>query len=1194
MSATSQARRLVLGVTATVALVLAVASAPFPSANTASASDSDNPNYTFTSSVSGPILTTPTVTVSLELQKRRDEPDFYLNFWEATPTVPDGTVIMCDDTIGDSESPLTTIVGDPTASFIPVPPSRLVTHCTATFPNLPGVNTRTFRIVNFDENPRGSSETTVTWTNPMNACESDSIFGLRTLGPPLSGPSTIDAIDAQDHAPAPVASGVIPALPNPPYSTSVSQNGLMIDPIRNRIMHVTAPDNVGSPTRRNLMVYDPANGGWYVGATFDVPAAAGAAVPQRGAFTRDGIGYLQTLSYGGAPASALNAVWRIESSGTFSYTVTDYTPINGEAAPIGGDLAFDAHGVGWVIDQQTGTAPRLRGMKRWDPATSTLTGAFAISWAGNPVQVTNTPAGLAFDRSGNAYVSIANTFLAAGGAGNGPDSNSLFRLDMATGALTPFTASISASNTTDQYWIDLASCTAPDLTPGRIKVSKTLISPVASIGPDSELTYRIRLSNPGETAVTVLGSEVVETVPTATTAIGGDSFSCAAGAVAGTSCAATANLITVAAGASVDLQFRVRTVAVGFPTNGEISNHVVITGPNAPDCSAPENDCTEVTPTTARAITLTKTADPRQITQVGELVTYHFLVQNTGETAIRDLSVVETSFNGSGELSRIVCPTATLDRGASTSCTATYRATARDFVDLLASGEDLRNEAVANGTDAFGPIASAPSSARVALAEERGLRMVKSADRSQIVAAGTAITYQFLVTNLGNLPVHDLEVEDVMDNGRVLPVSCPTDSLAAGETTTCTATYTVPVSEFVPFGSVDNRASASGVTDRDDPVASNVDTVEIPVRAPAITVTKYVDDVTPTAPTGATADGQDSDANHHPVISTSTAGHAFSFVVTNSGSVALTDVVVVDADLGTISCPSADLAVGESMVCTATGSIPVGIHSATATATGTSSLDPTSSTTDSDPTSTSLAPGSIGDRAWHDLNGDGIQDANEPGLAGVTVTLTKLDTNERWTAITDSDGRYLFGQLAPGSYTVEFTTPDGFVLAPTGIGGPDQDSNGLLTTVTVTAGSVDLTIDVGFARNVDGGSTTTTTEPTTTTTEPTTTEPTTTTSEPTTDTTTATTEPATTTSEPTTTEPEPTTSTSDPAGVLAPTTSASSGGVAAQGASPIRRSNGTNLPRTGSNTMPLAWSGGALVMGGALAIAAARRRRRSA
>ncbi|WP_290439155.1 SdrD B-like domain-containing protein, partial [Arthrobacter sp. SW1] len=72
-------------------------------------------------------------------------------------------------------------------------------------------------------------------------------------------------------------------------------------------------------------------------------------------------------------------------------------------------------------------------------------------------------------------------------------------------------------------------------------------------------------------------------------------------------------------------------------------------------------------------------------------------------------------------------------------------------------------------------------------------------------------------------------------------------------------------------------------------------------------------------------------------------------------------------------------------------------------------------------------PGSIGDRVWSDLDSDGVQDAGEPGLAGVTVNL--LDgqgapvngaDGQPVTATTDENGAYLFEGLQLGGYVVEF------------------------------------------------------------------------------------------------------------------------------------------------------------------------------
>lgn len=66
--------------------------------------------------------------------------------------------------------------------------------------------------------------------------------------------------------------------------------------------------------------------------------------------------------------------------------------------------------------------------------------------------------------------------------------------------------------------------------------------------------------------------------------------------------------------------------------------------------------------------------------------------------------------------------------------------------------------------------------------------------------------------------------------------------------------------------------------------------------------------------------------------------------------------------------------------------------------------------------------GALGDRVWLDLDEDGLQDDDEPGLEGVTVTVT--GTDDRGAAVatratTDADGHWLVDALRPGSYVVD-------------------------------------------------------------------------------------------------------------------------------------------------------------------------------
>ncbi|WP_396668802.1 SdrD B-like domain-containing protein [Microbacterium sp. R86528] len=62
----------------------------------------------------------------------------------------------------------------------------------------------------------------------------------------------------------------------------------------------------------------------------------------------------------------------------------------------------------------------------------------------------------------------------------------------------------------------------------------------------------------------------------------------------------------------------------------------------------------------------------------------------------------------------------------------------------------------------------------------------------------------------------------------------------------------------------------------------------------------------------------------------------------------------------------------------------------------------------------------VGDYVWIDENRDGVQDADELVLEGVTVNLYGVGTEVLATTTTDENGLYLFDALAPGSYRVEF------------------------------------------------------------------------------------------------------------------------------------------------------------------------------
>ena len=117
-----------------------------------------------------------------------------------------------------------------------------------------------------------------------------------------------------------------------------------------------------------------------------------------------------------------------------------------------------------------------------------------------------------------------------------------------------------------------------------------------------------------------------------------------------------------------------------------------------------------------------------------------------------------------------------------------------------------------------------------------------------------------------------------------------------------------------------------------------------------------------------------------------------------------------------------------------------------------------------------VKPASVGDYVWMDVNRDGLQDADEPALPGVMVTLTRADGsavtdasgNPVVAVTTDANGKYVFANLLPGDYKITFTNPVGYV-ATVSQAGDDRgvDSNGVSASVTLVQGQADDTIDFG-------------------------------------------------------------------------------------------------------------------------------------
>jgi hypothetical protein len=113
----------------------------------------------------------------------------------------------------------------------------------------------------------------------------------------------------------------------------------------------------------------------------------------------------------------------------------------------------------------------------------------------------------------------------------------------------------------------------------------------------------------------------------------------------------------------------------------------------------------------------------------------------------------------------------------------------------------------------------------------------------------------------------------------------------------------------------------------------------------------------------------------------------------------------------------------------------------------------------------------LGDFVWNDLNKNGIQDLAEPGIEGVKIELFTCDGVLVNTKYSDVNGYYLFSDITPGSYYLQFNKPSGWKFttqdAPGSNSENDSDADtatGKTACLTIDAASEILKVDAGFCK----------------------------------------------------------------------------------------------------------------------------------
>jgi len=277
-----------------------------------------------------------------------------------------------------------------------------------------------------------------------------------------------------------------------------------------------------------------------------------------------------------------------------------------------------------------------------------------------------------------------------------------------------------------------------------------------------------------------------------------------------------------------------------------------------------------VTAVQDESINLNKIADPVTYDQVGDVISYDYVVTNTGNITLTNIAVNDDRLG-------LICTVTSLAPQAYTTCTASHTITQEDL-----DGGSITNIATATSNQT-NPVQDTET---VNALDRPAMTLVKSADPSTYNQESQVISYSYLVTNIGNITLTSITVTD----DKIAIVDCPATTLAPAASMTCTGSYSITQADL-DSGSVTNHATAD--SDQTGPVEDD-ETVNA-VQLPEITMEKTAD------PETYAAVGD--------VIS-------YEYLVTNSGNITLTGVYILD-DKATVTCPSDTLAPLASMICTA-------------------------------------------------------------------------------------------------------------------------------------------------------------------------------------------------------------------------------------------------------------------------------------
>ncbi|MCQ8903582.1 MAG: hypothetical protein NQU42_05775 [Methanothrix sp.] len=265
--------------------------------------------------------------------------------------------------------------------------------------------------------------------------------------------------------------------------------------------------------------------------------------------------------------------------------------------------------------------------------------------------------------------------------------------------------------------------------------------------------------------------------------------------------------------------------------------------------------------------------------RVGTEITYTYVITNTGTIRIKDIVLKDD------KLGEIKPDKNMLKPGETATATAKYTVTEKDLPG------PLTNNVTAIGTEMHtgNQVVSDPATSSVTLEYTAAMTLDKSATPKPASVKDT-VTYTYTIVNSGEVTLKSIEISD----DKISNIKLEKKELRPGESTTATATYKVTESDLP--GPIANKATVKALDVLgNEVVATDTESVDL-MYTGSIKIEKSA---------------SPSSANVGQTVT-------YTYKITNTGDVTLSEISATDDRLGEISLTKNTLAAGESITSTKT------------------------------------------------------------------------------------------------------------------------------------------------------------------------------------------------------------------------------------------------------------------------------------